>query len=206
MARCPQSIYEVLDHQKTDLLLHLLAQEEPFHGSLIFVRSRDQLHELTKKARALGLTADSISGNKKPELREKALPDLKNGAIQILFATEAVLRGVDLNNVRKVIHFDLHELDQDYLAQLEFDLEEMITFVTQSDRKRLPHFEELGGPDLERKKAATFNYDPYSKQIKAPAKKGHVPNKTESKPLQKKKPKLKNKGPRRKTGRSRQDK
>ena len=62
--------------------------------------------------------------------------------------------------------------------------------------------EKHSGENLKKCLAAGFTYDKQPRLIKTQSKKGHS-NKTGSKPLQHKKPKLKNKGPRRKTGRTR---
>ena len=203
MASCLQSIYEVYAHQKADLLLHLVKQNKDWRNTIIFLRSRDELHELTTALKHEGIAADSISGNKKPELRELALNELKSGAVRILLATEAVLRDAELTGIHRVIQFDFHELEKDYLSRIEICTEEVTTLVTQDDAKSLAKLEALTDCELEKKRAEDFPYADQPRKIKAKHAKGCGPNKTGSKPLQHKKPKLKNKGPRRKTGRTR---
>ncbi|MEN8694216.1 MAG: helicase-related protein [Akkermansiaceae bacterium] len=203
MASCLQSIYEVYAHQKADLLLHLVKRNEDWSNTIIFLRSRDELHELTTALKHEGIAADSISGNKKPELRERALNELKSGTIRILLATEAILRDADLTGICRIIQFDFHELEQDYLSRVEICSKEVTTFVTQDDAKHLAKLAALTNDKLEKKRAEDFPYAYQPRKIKAKHAKGCGPNKTGSKPLQHKKPKLKSKGPRRKTGRTR---
>ncbi|MGC6425930.1 MAG: helicase-related protein [Akkermansiaceae bacterium] len=198
-----QSIYEVYAHQKADLLLHLLSHQDDWKSTIVFLRNRDELHFLTTELKHSGIRAESISGSKKPELRERALQELKNGSTHVLLATEAVLRDTDLSEVERIIQYDFPELDRDYLDRVEKCSVEVTTFVTQNDRKNLDRLEELAGISLERKQAAQFSYDDQPRKLKAAHRKGQGANKTGSKPLQHKKPKLKNKGPRRKTGRTR---
>ncbi len=203
MAACSQSIYEVFDHQKTDLLLHLFTQEEGYQKALVFVRSREDLQAVTTALVHADVAADSISGGKKAELRERALSELLSGNLRVIVATEAILRETDLSGIEQIIHFAPHELDADYQSRLEAASDEVSTFISQNDQKALKSLEELVGSPIPRKQATDFKYDSQPRKIRGPIKKTHASNKTNSKPLQNKKPKLKNKGPRRKTGRTR---
>ncbi|MDB4408801.1 helicase-related protein [Akkermansiaceae bacterium] len=203
MASCLQSIYEVFEHQKTDLLMHLLTRDEEINNAIIFVRGKNDLHALATIIRNEGIATDTISGSKKLELRDRALKNLQNGDIRILVATEAMLREADLTGLHRVIHFDFHELDPDYLKRVETCTEEVTTLVTQKDQKHLKALQELVGSALKEKQAEEFPYADQQANMKRPGLKGSGPNKTGSKPLQHKKPKLKDKGPRRKTGRTR---
>ena len=203
MAVSTPSIYEVFAHQKADLLLHLLANGEVEGSTIVFVRSRENLQALTTLLVHAGFAADSISGGKKPELRERALKRLQSGDLRVLVSTEAILREIELTDIRNIIHFDFHELDQDYLARRDFATEQITTFVSQNDAKALKDLESLLDSPLEQKKSPEFDYHSQPQKVRGPIKKTHASNKTGSKPLQNKKPKLKNKGPRRKTGRTR---
>ena len=197
-----QSIYEVFEHQKTDLLLHLLASETLPTPTLVFVRNREPLLALNTEAGRHDLATDTITGSKKIELRECALQDLKKGTLQAIFATESVLREADLTGIKSIIHFDFHEIDQDYLKRAESGLAEITTLVSQGDHKNLEELEKLVAAPLEKRTIEDFKYDSQPRNFRTQPKKGQS-NRTKSKPLQNKKPKLKNKGPRRKTGRTR---
>jgi len=197
-----QSIYEVFPHQKEDLLLHLLSESLFEPPVLVFVRSKETLHALNTSANRCDLATDNVSGNKKPEVRDRSLANLKDNSIQVLFATESVLRESDLTGIGTIIHFDVHEIDAAYLAHVEAASSEVVTFITKSDQNRLNSLEVLAEENLEHRLADGFTYDKQPRLIKTQSKKGQS-NKTGSKPLQHKKPKLKNKGPRRKTGRTR---
>ncbi|MCX8240096.1 MAG: hypothetical protein OSB05_14860 [Akkermansiaceae bacterium] len=197
-----QSIYEVFEHQKSDLLLHLLASGSFPTPALVFVRNRETLLALNTEAGLNDLATDTISGSKKVELRERALQDLKKGTLQAIFATESVLSEADLSGIKSIIHFDFHEIDQDYLKRAESELAEITTFVTQGESKNLEELSKLVAGPLAERIAKDFSYDSQPRNFRTQPKKGQS-NRTKSKPLQNKKPKLKNKGPRRKTGRTR---
>lgn len=202
MPLCHQSIFEVFEHQKTNLLIHLLSGESGWSKTVVFVRNRNDLYELNTAITREGISSEGLSGSKKPELRERALEDLRNGVTQVLLATEAILRENDLSGIERVVQFDFHELDQDYLKRAKAAGTEITTFVTQGNQNLLTNLEGLSNEPLERKSAEDFTYDTQPRHIRTQPKKGQS-NRTKSKPLQNKKPKLKNKGPRRKTGRTR---
>jgi len=201
-----QSIYKVYEHQKTDLLLHLLAHRPEIDQAIIFLRTRDGVHSLSTTLRNADINIDSLHGNKKPELRDRALKDLRESRVRILVSTESSVRDLDLTGIHYFIHFEFHELDEDYLLRCDHAKKsggEVITFVTQKETSLFQKLELLVETELPEKTAEDFSYDDQPRVIKAPTAKGSGPNKTKSKPLQHKKPKLKNKGPRRKTGRTR---
>ena len=197
-----QTAYEIFHHQKVDLLLHLLSDSICESPVLVFVRSKETLHSLNTAASRRDLATENISGNKKPEVRERLLSQLKDNSIDVLFATESILRGSNLSGIATIIHFDLHEIDSDYLEHVQSSSSEVSTFVTKSDQNRLESLKKLAEGNLENLLAEGFTYDKQPRLIRTQSKKGQS-NKTGSKPLQHKKPKLKNKGPRRKTGRTR---
>jgi len=170
--------------------------------ALVFVRNRETLLALNTEAGLNDLATDTISGSKKVELRERALQDLKKGTLQAIFATESVLSEADLSGIKSIIHFDFHEIDQDYLKRAESELAEITTFVTQGESKNLEELSKLVAGPLAERIAKDFSYDSQPRNFRTQPKKGQS-NRTKSKPLQNKKPKLKNKGPRRKTGRTR---
>ena len=198
MATCTPSIYEVFDHQKTDLLIALLKETPGMTSVAVFLRSRDNVHLLTSTLNTAGLTTDSVHGSKKPQLRERTLREFLAGKFRILVATESTTRDIDLSSIPHIIYFDFHERDTDYLRHLE-SAEQVINIITQDEQKHLLKLNKLIGSELPRKKLEGFPYASQPKNKRGPG----GGNKTDSKPLQHKKPKLKNKGPRRKTGRTR---
>lgn len=202
MPDCLHTIHEVFDHQKADLLVHLLSGDSKWSKTVIFVRSRETLHSLNSALSKNGIPSEALSGNKKPELREQALEDLGKGITRVLLSTEAMLRDHDLSGIERVIQYDVHERDRDYLERADAATAEITTFISKSDMKHLSSLEALAGTKLESKKAEGFAYDSQPRHVRVQPKKGQS-NRTKSKPLQNKKPKLKNKGPRRKTGRTR---
>lgn len=198
MPDCTQSLYEVFDHQKTELLIHFLKEIPAGEKVAIFLRSRDGVHALTTALNVSGFPTDSLHGNKKPELRERTLKEFREGKFLVLVATEAILREAGPCEVENVVYFEFYEREADYQRHLEA-ASTLSVFITQDEHNLIAKLEKVAGPTLKKKRLEGFPYASQPKNKRGPG----GGNKTGSKPLQHKKPKLKNKGPRRKTGRTR---
>ncbi|MBT8037960.1 MAG: C-terminal helicase domain-containing protein [Verrucomicrobiae bacterium] len=191
-----QSIYEVFDHQKAELLLYLIEGLPDFNMVMVFVRTRDDVHRLTTMLSHAGVAVESFHGSKKPALRDRAFKAFQEGKIRVIVTTEAAARVIDLTGVGNVINYDLPELDQDYLQRVEIarDAEgEVVTLVTPQNLPMLAKLEELIQAELPRKMAEGFVYASQAVKQKPPRKKGGTSKGLHSKPLQNKKPKFKHK-------------
>ncbi len=196
MSTSTQSIYEVYEHQKAELLLHLLDGLPDLNQVMVFLRTRDGVHALTAALSHAGVSVESFHGGKKPELRDRALKAFHEGKIRVIVTTEAAARVIDLTGVCNVINYDLPELDQDYLQRVELARRaggEVITVVTPQSVHLLAKLEILVGAELPRKLADGFAYASQAMRVKSPRKKGGKSKGLHSKPLQNKKPKFKNK-------------
>ena len=192
MPSCSQFIYEVLEHQKTDLLIHLLQTEADLPSLLVILRTREALHAVTAALSQAGLLFQSLHGPKKPELRDHALRDFKEGRLRALVATEAVARASDLDGIRHILQFDFYEVAADYLLRLDTVRESqgsIATFVTTKEKNLLKKLEDLAAEKLPRMKSESFAYAASGTAPKTKKAKKNV-----SKPLQHKKPKLRNGG------------
>jgi superfamily II DNA/RNA helicase len=191
-----QSVYEVFEHQKVELLLHLLDSLPDFNTVIVFARTREGVHEVTSAIGHADVRVDSIHGSKKPELRDRALKEFREGVVRVLVCTEAAVRGADISGLCNVINFDLPELYDDYknrVACAETNGGEVITLVTPNDIKPLVKLESLVGEQLPRKSAPEFDYASQPINMKPTRKKGGKSRGIRSFPLQNKKPKLKHK-------------
>jgi ATP-dependent RNA helicase RhlE len=192
-----QSVYEVFEHQKVELLLHLLDFLPDFNTVMVFARTREGVHAVTSAIGHADVRVESIHGSKKPELRDRALREFKEGKVRVLVCTDAAVRDADISGLCNVIQFDLPELHQDYMNRVacaEANGGEVITLVTPNDIKPLLKFEGLLGGELPRKSAPEFKYASQPIRVKPTRKKGGVSKGMRSLPLQNKKPKIKGKG------------
>lgn len=175
-----QSIYEVFEHQKIDLLKHLLASSHTFYSVIVFVRTRHGAEDLIQALKADKVSAEAIHGDKKQGQRRRALKEFQAGDIRVLVATDVAARGIDISGVTHVINFDFPEHSEDYIHRIgrtgRAEQEgEAITFTTPQNQLALRKLEKLIRVTLPRKRADGFTY------AKAPVNTGHK-RKTKEKP------------------------
>jgi ATP-dependent RNA helicase RhlE len=158
-----QSIYEVFEHQKTDLLNHLLDSSHNFYAVIVFVRTREGAETLIQALKHVKVSAEAIHGDKKQGQRRKALRDFKEGKIRVLVATDVAARGIDISGVTHVINFDFPEHSEDYIHRIgrtgRAEAEgEAITFTTPDNFMALKKLEKLIRVTLPHKRAEGFKY------------------------------------------------
>ena len=64
---------------------------------------------------AQGLKADAIHGERAQPARLRALERFKSGEVAILVATDVAARGLDIEGLPLVVHFDLPIVAEDYI-------------------------------------------------------------------------------------------
>ena len=74
---------------------------------IIFVNQKKGADVLAKGLEKMGYNAATLHGGKGQEQRELALNGLKEGAKDILIATDVAGRGIDIKDVSLVINYDM---------------------------------------------------------------------------------------------------
>ena len=85
---------------------------------IIFVNSKSLVDQLTDSLRNAGWPAIGISGDKLQKERQWIFSNFKSGANNILVATDVMGRGMDFENVRCVLNFDLPDEIEDYIHRV----------------------------------------------------------------------------------------
>ena len=79
---------------------------EASNKTIIFSRTKWGADKITGKLIDEGVTASAIHGDLRQSQREKALSDFQDGRIQCLVATDVAARGIHVDDVDVVIHYD----------------------------------------------------------------------------------------------------
>ena len=74
--------------------------------SLVFVRTKRGADRVTEQLRKEGVAVAVIHGDLRQKVREKALADFASGAISGLVATNVAARGLHIDDVDVVMHYD----------------------------------------------------------------------------------------------------
>ena len=157
-----QSVYEVPRHLKGALLLELLRQPK-FRRVLVFVRMKDGADRLATFLQASGVKVARLHSSRSQDQRSRALKDFKDGAVQVLVATDIVARGIDIEGVTHVVNYDLPVNPEDYVhrigrtgrAEASGDA---ISLVPRGDLNLLDLLELHIGERIERKRLRGFDY------------------------------------------------
>ncbi|MFZ9583835.1 MAG: DEAD/DEAH box helicase [Pseudohongiellaceae bacterium] len=106
-----QRYWPVRGTNKLDALTRILEVED-FSGTLIFVRTKTMAVDLADKLSARGFAAAALNGDMSQQLRETTVEKLRNGALDILVATDVAARGLDVERITHVINYDIpHDVE-----------------------------------------------------------------------------------------------
>jgi superfamily II DNA/RNA helicase len=83
--------------------------------TLIFMRTKRGADRLVTQLEREGVKAGAIHGDLRQGAREKALADFTNGKVKVLVATDVAARGIHVDSVDVVVHYDPAEDDKAYL-------------------------------------------------------------------------------------------
>ncbi len=85
------------------------------HGpTIVFVKTRFGVDDVSEDLNRAGVKAGALHGARSQAIRQRTLEDFKRGKIQALVATDVAARGIHVDNVSLVLHYDLPDNDKDY--------------------------------------------------------------------------------------------
>ena len=73
--------------------------------TLVFSRTKHGADRLVGSVNDLGVAAGAIHGDLRQKSRERALEDFSNGELQVLVATDVAARGIRVDDIDMVIHY-----------------------------------------------------------------------------------------------------
>ena len=111
-----QKMYYVDKASKPNLLIEMMLASND--QTLVFSRTKHGANNLAKKLIKENIKAAAIHGNKSQAQRTKALHDFKQGGVQVLVATDIAARGIDIEQLARVINFDLPHVPEDYVHRI----------------------------------------------------------------------------------------
>ncbi len=147
-----QQIYLVDNKKKKALLSHLITTES-WKQALVFTRTKHCANKLTQQLEEDGIRATAIHGDKTQAARTKALQNFKDGAMQILVATDIAARGLDIDQLPHVVNFELPNCPEDYVHRIgrtgrAGNKGKAISLVCVDERKLLKSIERMLKKDI----------------------------------------------------------
>ena len=83
--------------------------------AIVFCRTRHGADRLSHQLGTAGVRAVALHGSRTQAQRDRALQAFHSGAARVLVATDVAARGIDVENVACVLHFDLPADYKDYV-------------------------------------------------------------------------------------------
>ncbi len=112
-----QAIFSVEKRNKPALLVHLL-DNKSIDNVLVFTRTKFGADKLVKALAKARIRAEAIHGNKSQNARQRALGSFKSGELRVLVATDIAARGIDVDDLKYVINFDLPNIPETYVHRI----------------------------------------------------------------------------------------
>ncbi|AZA82652.1 DEAD/DEAH box helicase [Chryseobacterium lactis] len=112
-----QSVYFVEKDNKLNLLSHIL-QNDISDSVLVFSRTKHGADKIARKLQKDNISAEAIHGNKSQNARQNALNNFKSGKTRVLVATDIAARGIDIDELKFVINFELSDVSETYVHRI----------------------------------------------------------------------------------------
>ena len=112
-----QSAYICYEAQKLPIHRKLFEQSAP-KRTIIFASAKLKVRELTSTLRKMGFNVADMHSDLEQSQREQVMRDFKNGYVDVLVATDIVARGIDIDNIRVVINYDIPHDPEDYVHRI----------------------------------------------------------------------------------------
>ena len=120
-------VHEIEDEETGDVVHHFWLSPRPervaltaqivdrLGSTVVFSRTKHGSDRIAKQLGNAGVKAAAIHGNRSQAQRERALEAFHRGDVQALVATDVAARGIHVDGVMGVVHFDLPHDDKDYI-------------------------------------------------------------------------------------------
>ena len=147
-----QAAYVCYENQKLGIIRSLFAEETP-ERVIIFASSKLKVKEVTKALKQMKLNVGEMHSDLEQAQREEVMYEFKAGRINILVATDIVARGIDIDDIRLVINYDVPHDSEDYVHRIGRTARAnndgvAITFVSEKEQGNFKNIEKFLDRDI----------------------------------------------------------
>ena len=115
--RVREVAFVVQRRHKVATLARVLDMEAPT-SAIVFCRTRTEVDELTETLGARGYRAEALHGGLSQEQRDRVMRRFRDGASELLVATDVAARGLDIEHVSHVVNFDVPSSPDAYIHRI----------------------------------------------------------------------------------------
>jgi superfamily II DNA/RNA helicase len=140
------TLYEVHSPQKDKLdTLRQLLLSFGDESTIVFLNYRDAVERVNSYLREQGFTTSCFHGGLEQRQREDALYRFSNGSANVLVSTDLASRGLDIPDIRNIVHYHLPESEEGYIHRVgrtaRWDAQGRTFFILNSE-ERIPDYVE----------------------------------------------------------------
>ncbi len=137
----------VVDGRRFELLKVVLG-EDPGGSTLLFANTHEQVDKLARELDGLGVAYVTYRGDMEVGVRKENLRRFRDGEVRLLLATDLGSRGLDLEEVTRVINYHLPHQLENYLHRAGRTARAgrpglVVNFVTERDREFVAKLEKV---------------------------------------------------------------
>ena len=112
-----QAAYVCYEHQKLGIIQSLFKNQAP-ERVIVFASKKMKVKEVAQAFHRMGLNVGEMHSDLEQAQREQIMREFKNGHVNILVATDIVSRGIDIDDIRLVINYDVPNDCEDYVHRI----------------------------------------------------------------------------------------
>jgi len=112
-----QYYYDIKQHEKFSLLVHLLKKEKT-DRAIIFCSARTTVEMVNKNLRTQGIKSEMIHGKLSQNKRLHVIERFNAGKVDLLVASAVAARGLDIKDVTHVFNYDVSQDPQEYVHRV----------------------------------------------------------------------------------------
>lgn len=147
-----QAAYICHEPQKLGIIRSLFKDTKP-ERVIIFAAKKIKVKELANALRQKGLNADAMHSDLEQSQRDDVMYRFKAGKIDILVATDILSRGIDVDDIRLVVNYDVPFDCEDYVHRVGRTARAnndglALTFVNDDQQTDFKKIEDFIGKDI----------------------------------------------------------
>ena len=147
-----QSAYVCYDPQKLKIIEHLFKAGD-LQRVIIFSGKKDRVKEITRQLKRMKINCAEMHSDLSQQERDNVMYRFKAGLVDVLVATDIVSRGIDIDDIRIVLNYDVPHDAEDYVHRIgrtaRADRDGVaITFVNELEMGKFHEIEHFLGKEV----------------------------------------------------------
>ena len=150
-----QQAYVCYDPQKLGIIEHLFKAGD-LQRVIIFSGKKDRVKDITRQLKRMKINCAEMHSDLSQAERDDVMYRFKAGQVDVLVATDIVSRGIDIDDIRIVLNYDVPHDAEDYVHRIgrtaRADRDGIaITFVSEAEIYKFQEIEHFLGKEVEKR-------------------------------------------------------